>query len=443
MITMKKTIIICIGIICSLLLVSSGCIETEKKQGIQIVTSFYPLYYLANEIAGEKATVTMLIPDNVEPHTWEPTASDIISMENADVFIYNGGGFEPWIHDFLSSIQNTDLIIIDTSANIQLQLSSELEEKLKTATELLTNGPFLSLTTTETQTDTPVINTTNICLNLSLASDGDNHQGFYTITIDEDGEYGLIVNKNITYSVFNEEGSMLQAELSIQSPVDYQVISNADIFDLEPGNYQIHVTLSSFDSIQMAFIASPHEEHAEEEHHHGATDPHFWLDPLRAKIQVDNILTGILTADPQNITYYTEQANNLKVRLDNLHDDFTTGLQNRQKNDIITTHEGFNYLAKRYGFTAHSAIGISADEQPSTQDLADLIELIQEHDLSYVFVEPIYSDEYMTTIAQETGAQALVLDGLHGRTGVHAHMDYFQIMQENLRNLQKGLEASS
>jgi zinc transport system substrate-binding protein len=440
---MKKIMLITIGIICSLLLVSSGCVQTEKKQGIHIVTSFYPLYYLANEIAGEKATVTMLIPDNVEPHTWEPTASDIISMENADVLIYNGGGFEPWIHDFLSSIQNTDLIIIDTSTNIQLQLSSELEEKLSTATELLTNGPFLSLTTTETPTDAPVVNTANICLNLTLTSDEDNHQGYYSIIIANDGEYGLIVNKNITYNILDEGGSVLEAELSIPKPVDYQAISNADIFDLEPGHYQIHVTLSSFDSIQMVFIASEHEEHAEEEHHHGATDPHFWLDPIRAKIQVDNILTGIITADPQNTTYYTERANDLKVRLDNLHYDFTTGLQNRQKNDIITTHEGFNYLAKRYGFTAHAAIGISADEQPSTQDLADLIELIQEHDLAYVFVEPIYSDEYMTTIAQETGAQALVLDGLHGRTGVHADIDYFQIMQENLRNLQKGLEASS
>jgi zinc transport system substrate-binding protein len=119
-------------------IVTSGCIQTEAPKQLQIVTSFYPLYYLAQEIVGDKATVTMLIPDNVEPHTWEPTSSDIISMEHANVFIYNGGGFEPWVNDFLSAIQNPDLVIVDTSTNVQLQLSAEIEEQLSTATTLLT-----------------------------------------------------------------------------------------------------------------------------------------------------------------------------------------------------------------------------------------------------------------------------------------------------------------
>jgi zinc transport system substrate-binding protein len=127
--------------------------------------------------------------------------------------------------------------------------------------------------------------------------------------------------------------------------------------------------------------------------------------------------------------------------LNKLDSDFKDGLKGRKKNDIITTHEGFNYLAKRYGFVAHAAIGISGDEQPSTGDMANLVKMIDEKDLGFIFVEPVYSDQYMETVSDETGTEILILDGLHGRLGVHSDMDYFMIMYENLKNLRKGLEA--
>jgi zinc transport system substrate-binding protein len=183
------------------------------------------------------------------------------------------------------------------------------------------------------------------------------------------------------------------------------------------------------------------EAHPEEEHDHGGSDPHFWLDPLAAKVQVDNILEGFSKADPGNKGYYVSNAGSLKDRLDDLDHEFASGLENRTKDDIITTHEGFNHLAGRYGFHAHAAVGISGDEQPSVQDLSDLVKEIDDLGLGYVFVEPTFSDQYMEAISDETGATLLVLDGLHGRTGVHSGMDYFQIMRENLRNLRIGLEA--
>jgi zinc transport system substrate-binding protein len=63
--------------------------------------------------------------------------------------------------------------------------------------------------------------------------------------------------------------------------------------------------------------------------------------------------------------------------------------------------------------------------------------------LHYVFSEPVFSDAVIDTVASETGAQVLVLDGVHGRSGVHVDMDYFQIMRANLEALEKGLEVTS
>jgi zinc transport system substrate-binding protein len=292
-----------IGVLITLFLLTTAGITLystnipEAPTKLTVVATFYPLYYFTQQITGGNATVAMLIPDNVEPHTWEPTVTDIITVSNAQVFVYNGAGFEPWVNDVLSSVQNKNLIVVDTSTNMNL---------------------------------TP------------------------------------------------EQGTM---------------------------------------------------------------DPHFWLDPLRAKIQLMTIAKGLVQADPSHAATYNQNAALLASRLDALDHEYRTGLQNRTKNDIITTHEGFDYLAQRYGFVAHAAIGISADAQPSTQDMARLVELIKDLNLHYVFVEPIFSDVYMNTIAQETGAKILILDGIHGRTGVHAHMDYFQIMEGNLQSLRIGLEV--
>jgi len=289
----------------AILIVASAAIflsssSPAKSSKPQVVTSFYPLYFFATEIAGNRSDVHLLIPDNSEPHSWEPKPSDLMTISNTRLFIYNGGGFEPWVDDFLAAIESNNVAVIDTSKNIS------------------------------------------------------------------------------------------------------------------------QITTSK-----------------------GVEDPHFWLDPISAKKQVDNILDGFKKADIDNSSYYEQRAKDLKDRLDDLNSRYMTGLNNRTKNAIITTHEGFGYLAYRYGFQAYGALGISADAQPSAKGLANLTKLVTNLGLHYVFSEPVYSDAVIDTIARETGTQVLVLDGIHGRTGVHANMDYFQIMNANLESLRIGLEVSS
>ncbi len=123
---MKKITLITIGIVSSLLLVSSGCIQNQNSgQGIQIVASFYPLAYFAEEIGGDYVTITQLIPDNTELHAWQPSISDITAASNADILLYNGAHLDNWFEeDILSSIDTTGKIIVETTENVTL-LESE------------------------------------------------------------------------------------------------------------------------------------------------------------------------------------------------------------------------------------------------------------------------------------------------------------------------------
>ena len=90
--------------------------STNTNQKIVAITSFYPLYEFTKEVGGDRVEVSQLIPFGIEPHDWEPTVKDLQKMQQADLIIINGIGFENWANDFASI--NTDVIIVDTSKGI-------------------------------------------------------------------------------------------------------------------------------------------------------------------------------------------------------------------------------------------------------------------------------------------------------------------------------------
>ena len=85
---------------------SDSPIFFEKAKGeskIIAIASFYPLYEFTNEIGGDKVDVSLLVPQGVEPHDWEPTIKDIQKMHQTDLIIINGNGFENWVDKIDSS----------------------------------------------------------------------------------------------------------------------------------------------------------------------------------------------------------------------------------------------------------------------------------------------------------------------------------------------------
>ena len=120
------------------LIILSGCSNGKqvsdengnKETGkLQIITTFYPMYYFAKQVTGNLANVEVLIPNGVEPHDWEPTSKDMIKMQEADVFIYNSQYFETWTEKVLDSINTSNLKVVEASKGIELMDSNNEEEQ--------------------------------------------------------------------------------------------------------------------------------------------------------------------------------------------------------------------------------------------------------------------------------------------------------------------------
>ncbi len=171
------------------------------------------------------------------------------------------------------------------------------------------------------------------------------------------------------------------------------------------------------------------------------TDPHVWLSPLLAQKITDNILAGFIKVDPLHRADYETNAALLKTRLANLDRHYRDGLAACEQKNIVTSHAAFGYLAASYGLRQMSIAGMSPDAEPSVVDLARIAEFAKKNNIRTIFFETLASPKLSETIAREIGAQTLVLNPIEGLTGgeISRGVNYFTVMQDNLKNLQIAL----
>ena len=93
--------------------------KTTADQGegsISIVCTTFPLYDWVKNILGgenENAKLTLLLDNGVDLHNYQASADDIVTIHNADVFVYVGGTSDSWVNDVVSEAQNENLISVN------------------------------------------------------------------------------------------------------------------------------------------------------------------------------------------------------------------------------------------------------------------------------------------------------------------------------------------
>ncbi|GBR74510.1 zinc transport system substrate-binding protein [Candidatus Termititenax aidoneus] len=92
-----------------------GCAPNSAAQSdgkINIVTTIFPQYDFARQVAGDRAKITMLLKPGAESHSYEPSPQDILKIKNSAVFIYTGGESDEWVKKILASLDTSQLKII-------------------------------------------------------------------------------------------------------------------------------------------------------------------------------------------------------------------------------------------------------------------------------------------------------------------------------------------
>lgn len=170
-------------------------------------------------------------------------------------------------------------------------------------------------------------------------------------------------------------------------------------------------------------------------------DPHVWLDPVLAKQIARRIYETVARIDEAHRQEYEKNFTALSARFDELDSDYRRTLARVERRDIVTAHAAFGYLARRYGLNQVAISGLSPQAEPSPKQLAELASFCRERGVKYIFFETLSSPKFSETLARETGAKTLVLNPIGGLTNDQASAgeDYFSLMKQNLKTLEKAL----
>ena len=161
------------------------------------------------------------------------------------------------------------------------------------------------------------------------------------------------------------------------------------------------------------------DEHMEEgdhhDHAHGAFDPHFWFDPERVIIAVEEIAEQLSELEPASADYFAANRDDYIAELEELDHWIADSVSAIDEHDriLVTTHDAFGYFAARYGFTIAGVIipGGGTEIERSPQEFAELVHEVEEAGASVVFSEVQLSDRLANTLAQEAGIR--LVGGLH------------------------------
>ena len=103
-------------LLCGAMLSSSllcGCTDAPAESGkISVVTTVFPTYDFAREIGREEVEVSLLLTPGAESHSFEPTAQDLLKIQQCDVFVYIGGVSEQWVDSVLETLNTEEIEVI-------------------------------------------------------------------------------------------------------------------------------------------------------------------------------------------------------------------------------------------------------------------------------------------------------------------------------------------
>ena len=174
-----------------------------------------------------------------------------------------------------------------------------------------------------------------------------------------------------------------------------------------------------------------HPPHSDS-HHHGADNPHVWLDPLRAAQQVEAIRDGLVKADPGCADQYRRNASRARAQLIQLDRHIAGVLAPYRGRTFVTFHAVAPYFAERYGLKA-AVLVETPEQEPAPADLQRVTSLVRRNGLGAFLHEPDRRPRSLEALAKDLGLQVRLFDPLEAiapdqEPGLST---YLQVMRRN------------
>lgn len=191
-----------------------------------------------------------------------------------------------------------------------------------------------------------------------------------------------------------------------------------------------------------------HHHHGEEgghhhhDHEHGEYDPHVWTDPVFMQKYAANVANALIKVDPAGKAYYQQRLNAYQSELKKL-DAYASGKFNavpKAQRKVLTGHDAFAYMGKRYNIVFIAPQGVSSEAQPSAKQVAGIIRQVKREGIKAVFTENIKDTRMVDRISKETGVKLggkLYSDALSSGAPANTYINMYRHNVDTLSSAMK------
>ena len=178
-----------------------------------------------------------------------------------------------------------------------------------------------------------------------------------------------------------------------------------------------------------------HDDHdGHEGHHHGEHDPHIWLDPINAKVILNEMVEHLIENDAKNASTYKSNLEKALKDIDKLTIEVMTDLN--QSTSSIVFHDAYQYFEKRFNVNVLGAFTVNTDVMPGAEQLSEIREIIEHDKVTCIFSEPQFNPDIINAVAKDMDIKTGVLDPL-GATLNPGKDLYFDL----IRNMSKSFKG--
>ena len=146
----------------------------------------------------------------------------------------------------------------------------------------------------------------------------------------------------------------------------------------------------------------------------GGDDPHVWLDPTLLTQVVDEVAGAVADVVPDERAGVAELAERFRAELADLDAELARRLDGCERDLVVTAHDAFGPLARRYGLRTEAITGLSPEAEPDPGRLAELADLVEREGVTTVFTEELVAPDVAEALAREAGVGTAVLDPVEG-----------------------------
>jgi zinc transport system substrate-binding protein len=143
-------------------------------------------------------------------------------------------------------------------------------------------------------------------------------------------------------------------------------------------------------------------------------DPHVWLDPTQLGRIVDVVAGALADEVPDSEADVDAAARRYRDELVDLDADLASQLGDCRRDLVVSAHDAFGRLARRYGLRTEALTGLSPEAEPDPGRLAELADLVEREGVTTVFTEALVAPDVAEVLAREAGVRTAVLDPIEG-----------------------------